>query len=219
MLSTKSVLLVLSVSAIGILALSGPALGGLVTLGSESLTDLLGPSPVAADAAMVTVMNQGNLKTLVISQAFTNGLGQYVYLYQVQNTGTVLNSPVEMFTVWPFTGATDATLIGRLAGTPPEDFLSTSGQAPMGQAFVKPLGSGPLISFYYEQYLDLSIDPGEHSVVMYISSTLPPDEILGNTIDGSVGSGPVWGPVPEPTTMVLLVAGGAGMLLARRRRR
>ena len=187
---------------------------GLVTLEPNSLTDLLGPNPQALDTLMETDMSNGNLVSEVHSRAYTDNSGQYAYLYQVYNTGTAGNAPIEMFTVWPFTGADDDTSIGYLIGDIPAEFSSGGQQSSRDSAYVKQLTTGPQISFYYLE--PDSVDVGEHSVVMYVMSALSPDEITGNVIDGSVGSGPVVGPIPEPATICLLGLGALGLLRKRR---
>jgi hypothetical protein len=219
MLFAKSASCLLGIAIISLLIPAGPAHAGLITLGSQSLTDLLGPTPTADGSALFTTMNGTNMQAQVTSQVFTNGSGQYVYLYQINNTGTSGASSVELFTLWPFTGANDSTVAGSLSGPLPAAFLSIPSQDPKPRAFVKPLSSGPQISFYYTLDDDKAIDPGEHSVVMYVASPLSPDMIDGNVIDGSIGTGEVLGPLPEPATLALLSLGGVAVLLKRRRNR
>jgi hypothetical protein len=200
-----------------------PATGGLIPVQPHSLTDLLGVGATQATPLETTVMNKDNIVVTVESQAYSNGQGLYAYLYQIRNLGNPSNSPVEMFTLWPFGGASDATGLGYLTGTLPEGFLTDAGRAPKARAYVKALSSGPQVSFYYMLDDELSIGPGEHSVVLYVLSALPPIQITGSIIDGSVSSGPVVGPIPEPTTpepatLTLLALGGVTALVRRRKR-
>jgi len=206
-------------------ALAAAASAGPITLVGQSLTDLLGLSPIADATVLQTVMNSGNLRSRVYSQAYHNLGGDYAYLYQVENTGVAGNAPIEMFTLWPFTGADNDTDAGYLTGDIPTGFLTTgTPQMPEADAYVDALDSGPQISFYYGLRAGKAIAVGKHSVVMYVMSRLTPDEIQGNVIDGSVGYGPVVGPVvPEPATVALLTMGGmmvgARPVLRRFRRR
>jgi len=211
--------------AVGVLVvatwlLSAPASAGPITLGTGTLNGLLGSSPIADGTVLQTVMNSGNLRSQVYSQAYHNLAGDYAYLYQVENTGVVGNAPIEMFTLWPFTGADDDSVMGYLTGTIPTGFLTTgTPQVPESEAYVDVLGSGPQISFYYELRAGKAIAVGKHSVVMYVMSRLTPDEIQGNVINGSVGFGDVVGPVvPEPATLCLMAGGSLALALARRRR-
>jgi hypothetical protein len=203
--------------AAAVLALAGPAPADSITLGVKSLEDLLGAGPTAVDSVLSTAMNQGNIHAACLSQAYTDGDGHYVYLYQISNTGVTGNSPIEEFTLWPFAGANNFSDIGCLNETP-IGFLGAPDQAPESDAWVEGLASGPQISIYYSLRYHYSVAIGEHSEIMYVASDLPPDVITGSVIDGSVAMGDVVGPLPEPATLTFLAAGGL-VALARRRRR
>jgi hypothetical protein len=206
-------------AAVGMgLCLSSSALAGIITLDNQSLTSILGATPTEVGSQTVSVLNAGNIKSTVYSEVFTNGSGLYAYLYQVDNTGSAGNSSVEQFTVWPFSGADPAaTVMGNLT-TSPADLLP-GGSAPLSTGYVDPTTSaGPTISFYFPQFLFSQIPPGSHSTVLYVESTQAPSTVTGNVIDGSVASGPVVGPVPEPATMALLTLGLGGMMIRRRRK-
>ncbi|HUU59128.1 MAG TPA: hypothetical protein VMZ50_06260, partial [Phycisphaerae bacterium] len=191
--------------ATALLALTGSALADVVDVHEKALTDLLGAAPLALGTEVkVTDMSAGNLVVTVRSRAYTDNDGNYVYLYQIHNTGATGNSPAEMFTIWPFEGADGNTDLGFLSGSIPVGFdANTPAQNPWDKVSVKVLTTGPLISFYYtELFGGYSIDVGEHSRAMYVLSVLSPSEVTGNVIDGSVGTGPVVGPVPEPQVLV-----------------
>jgi len=189
---------------------------GLVTLQEQSLTDLLGSSPQALGSLLETDMSAGNLVSVAYSRAYTDGEGLYAYLYQVDNTGEAGRSPVEMFTLWPFLVGDDPMEMGYLSGTIPSEFLS-GGETPEAEGYAEDIGAGMEVSFYYTKKAGKQIVAGEHSVVMYALSAYAPDQILGNVIDGSVGSGPVVGPVPEPATLSLLVLAGLAALGRKRK--
>ncbi len=206
-------LLAVAVVVAGVASVSSAA---AITLSGKSLTDLLGADPEGVGSLLVTDMSNGNLVAETHSRAYTDDQGLYAYLYQVYNTGTTGNAPAEMFTLWPFTGADDSTDIGYLTGDIPAGF-SSGGQQPESIGDVTVLVTGPQISFYYGQRFGMSIDVGEHSYVMYVMSNLSPDQITGNVINGSVGSGPVVGPIPEPGMMALLALGGLALIRRRKK--
>ena len=189
---------------------------GIINLeeGTYDLDGLLGDNIVAKTNLLTTVMNSQSIQADVFSRAYADDAGLYAYLYQVENTGTAGYSAIELFTLWPFTDATDNTRMGWLSDTP-TGFLA-SGQAPESTGFIDDL---PVVSFYYGKRNACDIDIGENSRVMYVLSALAPGEILGNVIGGSVGSGDVVGPVPEPGTWMLLASGLAVLVVYRRRRR
>ena len=206
--------------AIGLgLALVSVAGADVITLHTKTFLDIMGPSCQELQG-LSTVMDNGNVRATVLSVAYTDGSGRYAYLYQVLNTGVTGNSPIEQFTIWPFRGADDSVDMGYLTGMLPLEFPDAPGQVPEPTGYVDVLSTGPLVSFYYNLRAGSAIAVGNRSVVMYVMSNLEPNAVVtGNVIDGSVGSGPVIGPVPEPATLVLLGLGGLGLVFRWRRKR
>jgi len=202
------VFVVLSVFFIGV---SGSQ-ATTVPLGADSLTDLLGPDPQALGGVTTTRMENGGLGADVLNQAYVDEDGiTYAYLYQVDND---LQHFIEVFTLAPFAGASGNTEMGWLTGDIPTGFLP-GGNTPWTTGNVN-TSVGPTVTFYYLDAFGDAIFTGQHSVVMYVVSDLPPDEIVGNIINGLVASGDVVGPVPEPATIALL---GLGSFVLMRKRR
>ncbi len=201
-------------AVMGLLAAAAWATPVPLTLGSSDFNSLLGGPPTPIDIPLVTPMSNDNLHTSVTSQAFTDGADHYIYLYQVANTGAADDAAAEFFTVSTFYGLTASGTAGRLTANPPTGF-SLDTQAPAGASVDVP--AGPVLSFAFPGAMGYSLDPGETSVALYVLSDMPPEQVIGNVINGTIASGPVVAPVPEPTTVSLLVL-GAGMMLSRRRR-
>lgn len=179
----------------------------------STLADLFGTSDyVPVTDFKLTDLSNGNMDVDAYSQGFY-GNGKYAYLYQLNNTGTpTVNSPVELFTIWPYPGMLAQGELGYLTGTVPASFASGA-QAPEPSGFMKQLAGGTQLTFYYTQRYDSQIDPGEASKVMYILSSYGPGTgVTGSAIDGSAATGPVWGPVPEPSMLALLAASVLGLL-------
>lgn len=191
-----------------------------ITLEPDSLTGLGVPTPM--DTVTVTNMSNGSLTATVYSQAYTGGSGLYAYLYQVENTGEVSDLRAEMFTIAPFTGADGSANMGWLTGALPSGFIAATPSqlpAPNGDVYIP---GGPTVSFYYSAGSGYSIEPGEHSVVMYVMSNLSPTQVSGEVM-GYIGastvvaSGDVVGPVPEPATIALLGLGAVSLLRRKRK--
>ena len=149
----------------GVIIFVVPATATIVPLNEASLDDLLiTPQPI--DTVMTTPANSGSLHSTIYSQAYTNGSGLYAYLYQLENTGAAGDSILEMFTLGPFTGADENVNMGYLTGTLPPGFLAPPSQPPEPDGNVN-IPGGPIVSFYYTDRFDYSIDVGEHSPVVW----------------------------------------------------
>ena len=195
-------------------AVSSNVFGSTITLIPEAdLNALLGPGYTQATPVLTTPMIAGPLDTEVYSQAFVSTAGEYAYLYQVNNVGIPnVDHYVESFTLYPTSSRIEVGFLNSASGlTAP--FLA-GGQDPW------PMGSetaGLLDSFAYNDFLGKAIEPGNHSLVMYITSMDKPGMIMGNVIDGAVASGAVVGAVPEPSTLILLGVGAVSLIFAWRR--
>ena len=192
---------------------------GAIILVGDSLDNMLGSSVTKVEGPLCSDTSDGNMVSEVCSSAYTGDNGLFVYLYQLNNDGVAGNSSIDTFTMFPFWGASDASQIGYLTSLDGTDgeFLA-GGYDPLYEGFIEDPGTGPVISFYYSKDVDADIPVGEHSRVMYVLSDRSPMQITGNVIDGSVGSGPVLGAVPEPSTFCLLLVGCFGILASWRGR-
>ena len=185
-----------------------------LTLVADDFSNLLSGLAVAIDSPLTTDMSLANLQSEVVSQAFTDGVGNYAYLYQVHNTGTTGNNVVELFTFSPFFEASGSTMIGYLTANAPSGF-GLGDQTPYAASV--DTDAGPTISFAFPAFLTgLAIDPGEYSSTLYVLATGVPGTITGNVIDGSTAYGDVIGAVPEPAALAVLLIGSL-VLLKRRR--
>ena len=214
---TRCAILMVSLSVLCCVATAALATPVPVTLVADDFSNLLDGSAAAIDSPMTTNMSLGNLQSEVISQAFTDGVGNYAYLYQIYNRGTTGNNVVELFTFSPFFDASASTTIGYLTANAPSGF-TLGNQTPY--AATVDAAAGPTISFAFPAWLSglPAIDPGEYSSTLYVLSDGVPGTITGNVINGSIAYGDVIGAVPEPATLALLLIGGMGVLIRRVRR-
>jgi len=180
---------------------------------------LLDGSAYAVDDAMISDFSGGNLAAIVMSQAFTDGAGSYLYLYQLNNIGAANTDVITRFTASPYASADNSISLGYLTANIPTAFTAGD-QSPL-YGDVDAL-AGPTVGFNFPignpfySIPDSYIAPGNSSFVLYIESSLAPGIVMGNVINGGVHTGEIIGPVPEPATVCLL---GLGGLLLRRRKR
>ena len=198
------------------------AIGGAVqatpisveTTGADFGT-LLGGSLTLVGSPLTSDFSGGSLSADVVSAVFTNGEGSYLYLYQVNNIGAPNTDSIIRFTTGPITQGSSQISLGYLTANVPAPFVSGNQTPLYGDIDAT---SGPTVGFdfpvgYSTLHIpDSFIGPGKSSMVLYIESTLSPGLVTGNIIDGQVRANQVIGPVPEPGTLVLLLAAGLGAL-------
>ena len=90
---------------------------------------LLGGSATPVEPAVVSTYSGGDMSATVTSQAFTDGVGNYLYLYQVKNIGPLGSDIVTRFTASPFADADSQVSLGYLTADIPASFL-LGNQAP-----------------------------------------------------------------------------------------
>ena len=215
----KTFLTCLTAFAVVFCAVSAEA-GSLNVTGS-TLDALLGGGATQVGSTVITNANGGSLSAEITSAAYTGSNGLYAYIYQLENTGSEGNSSIDAFTVYPFWGATDNTQLGYLTCIDGlSDDFTAGGGLPYEIAYLDLPNNGPIVTFYYPKDESLTIPPGERANALYVLSELPPDMTTGNVIDGAIGSGPVVGPVPEPSAALSILLGCLGIgTLSRFRRR
>ena len=114
------VISVISIVAALATCVAGDPIG--VTLVPADFASLLGGSASPIGSPMLTPLSGGNLVSEAVSQAFTDGSGHYVYLYQPVNTGVAGNNAADAFTIGPFFGAGANVVMGYLTGSVPPGF-------------------------------------------------------------------------------------------------
>jgi hypothetical protein len=146
----------------------------------------------------------------VSSQAFNLADGNYLYLYQANNTGSTV---LDVLSVYPTYGLLSA---GSLSANAPTGFLA-GGTLPSGVSWDQALGANNLEYDYFPS-AGGSIAVGSHSVAMYMISSYSPIVGEGFVIDSGVAmvSAVV---APEPATLGFLAIGLAAGLARRLRRR
>jgi len=131
---------------------------------------------------------------------------RYSYFYQIENIG-VNGLGVTGHSLGKFTFTSSFSSVG-------------SGIMGDGLDVVNLLTNSP---GEYEAYLDSpflggnELALGQTSNRFYFQFNEKPGMITGNLIDGSVGSGSIPGPVPEPSSMMLLGMGVLGLLGFRKK--
>ena len=200
------------------------AIASIITLVpvNNGLEDLLGAGYSSASSQVATPMAAGSLDTLVYSQAFVNSCRNRIRLR--------LSSPQPGRSrhgyagrdvhALSFLGSPSSVQAGYLSATAtvPAGFVS-GGQVPEPTGSISALSEGLLVSFYYGNRYGYQINPGDHSLAMYVTSDVAPGLISANVIDGSVATGTVVGSSPRTEHAGPADAGGLGFWLFKRYRR
>lgn len=165
-------------------------LGGVVVAGP-----LVTPFVGAAFNATVT--------STVIQGDASNPYGGLTFLYEVANRADSTHA-VGRFTATGYTAWLTDMSFQAGGGLPPTYMDRSLPSDVVGFSFFGP-PIGPAV-----------LSPGLTSSLLIVQTDAPAwTTSVGNVINGSVASGQIYSPVPEPATMVLLI-GGLGLLIRRR---
>ena len=196
-----------AVLAVLLAATSAPADPIVLTMVAEDFSNL-GATTVAGALLTPTYDDGGQFTGTVHNKVYNTSGGDYLYLYQVDNGGP---SVLENEVIFPFAPISQA---GYLTANEPSDFIS-GGETPYSMVY----DSAPAlrtVGVNFPAGAGYSVGAGEHTKVVYLLSSSPPELGEAHIIDGGTGSVEVW--VPEPATLALLGGGGLLLLLRRKRR-
>ncbi len=206
-------------SAVLALGLCSQGFGGAVVLETDLLPNLLGGTPVDLSGMVVSDVSDTVVQSEIYNRVYTGPNGLYVYLYQLNNTGTVAEGShsLERLTLAPFKGAGSYLGvdygIGYLSGLDGTDGFLDDGVLPEPNGFFTEDTASTEVSFNFRKWKGFQIEPGEHTKVLYVVTPITYEEnlIYANVIDGIVVAGRVLGPhpnavIPEPTAIALLIS-------------
>lgn len=218
-------------SAVLALGLCGQGFGGTIVLDTDLLPNLVGGTPVDLSGMLVSNISDTVVQSEVLNRVYTGPNGLYVYLYQLNNTGTAADGShsLERLTLAPFKGAGEYLgkdyPIGYLSALDGTDGFLSDGVLPEPNGFITDDTPLAEVSFNFRKWKGFQIEPGEHTEVLYVVTpiTYEWNLINANVIDGIVVSGHVLGPhpdgiIPEPTTVALLIS-AIGLVCVGRFRR
>jgi hypothetical protein len=184
-------------------ALFGPSTEGDPVGGTEEISVTI---PFTAAGAF-----SGSLKTTVLSGDTSNPYGGLTFIYELTNDGTAGPNSIGRMSLDGFAPfLIDASYQIPAAGIAPASIDRNPSGDVVGFNFV-PLASDPATGF---------LAPGDSSAVLVLQTdaTAYARGTFGSLIDGGVATVDTIVPVPEPSTMVLVLASLAGAAVIARRR-
>ncbi len=195
-----------------------PARGAALVPGSVLIPGAAEPDPVGATLLFTTGAVpfavpgsfSGTLTASVYDPDPSNPLGGVTLTYLISNDAASANS-IGRFTVDGYSGwGTDGSYQTPVAGVAPASIDRNVSGDVIGYNFV-PTGA-PATGF---------LIPGGSSALLVVQTDAPDytTSALGSFIDGGVTSIPTLAPVPEPSTIALVLGGLASLGVYRLRRR
>jgi hypothetical protein len=155
-------------------------------------------TPLSGAAFDVTVTST------VIQGDTTNPYRGLTFVYEVTNSATSVDA-IGRFTATGYTGWQTDMSFQASGGLPPATMDRSITSDVVAYSFVGP-PLGPSV-----------LTPGATSELLVVQTDAPAWTVaIGNVIDGSIAAGDIYAPVPEPATMVFLLAGGLSFLIRRR---
>jgi hypothetical protein len=204
--------------ALAVLACVAPSARGAVLVpGSVLIPGAAEPDPVGGTLVTSTTVPftvpgsfSGSLTSSVYSGDTTNTLGGLTFTYLLSNDAASSNS-IGRMTVGDFGGfATDGSYQTPPAGVAPASIDRNVSGDVVGYNFV-PTPVDPATGF---------LAPGSSSALLVVQTDAPDyADSLANLIDGGVTSVASLGPIPEPSTMALVLASLVSMGVYGLRRR
>jgi hypothetical protein len=146
-----------------------------------------------------------------------SGGTEYIYAYQMFNTGVPGNAYITQLSVGLYAGAVSnfATLVSHLSGTP------LAGMSPNAWNFNSSTLGNPKVNVYWQFNPSGQLPVGQASDILVFASPNPPSfKSSGISAQMAVGATNLLpSPVPEPATIVLAGSAAVGLLVVQKLRR
>jgi hypothetical protein len=194
------------------LALAAALPSGAVLVPAPGEADPTGGKVEATASVPFSVAGafSGVLTSTVYSGDPSNALGGLTFTYEITNDGKAGPNSIGRLSVDDFSGwLVDASYQTTSVGIVPGSIDRQPSGDVVGFNFL-PTPVDPLTGF---------LAPGTGSRILVLQTNAPAwTDILASVIDGGVTQAASYGPVPEPSTVVLAACGAVGLALALRRR-
>ena len=186
---------------------------GVVLVPSPGEADPTGGAVIASQAVGFAAAPafSGKLTSKVYSGDPSNAWGGLTFTYEIANDGVSGPNSIGRLSLPDFSGwLVDASYQSTSVGVVPGSIDRQPSGDVVGFNFL-PTPADPLTSF---------LAPGTGSRILVLqTNALAYGDIMASVIDGGVTQAASYGPVPEPSTVVLAACGAVGVALALRRRK